>query len=90
MGPLGRSGGSTGGGDPRRAVLNMTIGIWSSTVLVAGILVYSLGVRRHHIAFGLVIGGVYLVVVGATNALYLRRFRRQLAERSGGRTGLRP
>jgi hypothetical protein len=70
-------------------VLYMTIGIWTSTVLVSGILVWGIGVRRHHTALGLLIGGLYLVVIGASNAVYLRRFKRRGVERSGG-ASLRP
>ena len=72
------------GGSPpnvRKALAYLTVGVWSSTVIVAGLLYYLLGVRHHHRAIGVIVGAAYLVGTGAVNVFYLRRMRRQWADR---------
>jgi hypothetical protein len=90
------SGGSSAGGgaagpDVRKALAYLAIGVWSSSVIVAGLLFYLLGPRRHHVELGAIVAAIYLIGTGAVNVFYLRRMKRQWAERlpSGG-SGLGP
>ncbi|HKH87652.1 MAG TPA: hypothetical protein VKA05_02465 [Acidimicrobiales bacterium] len=76
-----------GGANLRKGVAYVTVGLWSSSLVVAGLLFYLLGPRRHHVVLGVVVGAIYLVVTGAVNWIYLRGMRRQLAERLGAGPG---
>jgi len=71
------------GGAPanvRRALAYLTVGVWSSTIIVSGLLFYLFGLRHHHRTLGALLAAIYLVGTGSVNVFYLRRMRRQWAD----------